>query len=148
MTAPLKTAFWTVPLTLLALVGAAADVDAGELRATIHNVKPNQGRLMVALYDSEAARQADRPWAGQFLPSTGSELTVVFTGLPPGRYGVAVYQDRDGNGRLDTNLVGIPTEPYGFGMPGPAPRLPPSFDRFALTVAADGVVTTDVRMTP
>lgn len=142
-----KPALWTVALALMT-AAATTGVDAGEIRATVHNVKPNQGRLMVALYDSEAARQADRPWAGQILPSTAPELLVVFTGLPAGRYAVAAYQDSDGNGRLDTNLVGIPTEPYGFGMPGPAPRRAPSFDQIALTVGGDGAVVTEVRMTP
>jgi len=143
MTAPLKTALWMVPLTLL----ASMDAGAGEIRAIIQNVKPNQGAVMVALYDSDEGYRADRLRVGQVLAAAGTEAVAVFTGLPAGRYGVAVYQDTDGNGALNKNMLGIPTEPYGFGLRGPAPRRPPSFEEFALTVTTDGVTATEVQLT-
>lgn len=31
----------------------------------------------------------------------------------PGRYAIAVMHDINGNGAMDTNLLGIPTEPRG-----------------------------------
>ena len=41
-------------------------------------------------------------------------LAVTFPNLPHGDYSVAVYHDVNGNQKLDTNLFGVPTEPYGF----------------------------------
>lgn len=45
--------------------------------------------------------------------------------LPYGNYAIAVYHDKNTNGELDTNLLGIPKEAYGFsnnarGRFGPA----------------------------
>ena len=37
-----------------------------------------------------------------------------FEASPPGTYALAVIQDENSNGKLDTNLLGIPTEGYGF----------------------------------
>ena len=34
--------------------------------------------------------------------------------LPKGTYGISVYLDKNGDGNLNRNLVGAPTEPYGF----------------------------------
>ena len=34
--------------------------------------------------------------------------------LPKNTYAVAVYQDVNKNGKLDANLLGVPTERYGF----------------------------------
>lgn len=41
-------------------------------------------------------------------------LEVGIPSLPAGDYAVACYHDVNGNGRIDKNLLGIPTEPYGF----------------------------------
>jgi len=40
--------------------------------------------------------------------------TVVFENLPSGVYAIAAFLDENGNGKLDTNFFGIPTEKYGF----------------------------------
>jgi uncharacterized protein (DUF2141 family) len=37
----------------------------------------------------------------------------VFSNLAPGTYAVAVVHDENGNGRLDKNLLGVPSEGYG-----------------------------------
>ena len=48
--------------------------------------------------------------------------------MPPGRYAVQLYQDSNGNGRLDLSPRGVPQEPVGFsGNPSlvkgkPSPR--------------------------
>jgi uncharacterized protein (DUF2141 family) len=34
--------------------------------------------------------------------------------LPAGQYVFSIYQDSNGNGKLDTNLIGIPREKFGF----------------------------------
>jgi uncharacterized protein (DUF2141 family) len=37
-----------------------------------------------------------------------------FEDIPPGTYAIAVIHDENTNGRLDTNVFGVPTEGYGF----------------------------------
>ena len=44
---------------------------------------------------------------------SGSQATCVFDDLPTGIYAVAVVHDENGNGRLDKNFLGLPTEGYG-----------------------------------
>lgn len=44
---------------------------------------------------------------------TGTQVACAFDELPPGTYAVAVVHDENGNGRLDKNFLGIPTEGYG-----------------------------------
>ena len=41
-------------------------------------------------------------------------LRVSITDLPFGTYALAIYQDVNSNGKIDKNLIGIPTEPYAF----------------------------------
>lgn len=49
----------------------------------------------------------------RFHPS-GKQLTVELTDLDYGQYAVATYQDLDADGQIGKNMIGIPTDPYGF----------------------------------
>ncbi len=96
-------------------VGAAAPLLAtgAELDITVENVKGADGALRVGLYASEADYRKTAVRQLQAIPAAG-QVAIRFADLPPGEYAVAMYHDRNGNGKLDSNLVGIPTEPYGF----------------------------------
>ena len=60
--------------------------------------------------------------------------------LAPGRYALSAFHDENDNGELDTNLMGIPSEGYGFGNDASAAFGPPSFEAAAVDVdAASGV---------
>lgn len=41
------------------------------------------------------------------------EVVFKFDGISQGTYGILCFQDTNGNGRLDTNIIGLPTEPWG-----------------------------------
>ncbi|MCW2235782.1 DUF2141 domain-containing protein [Azospirillum canadense] len=133
---------------MLASVCTAAGADAGELRATVRNVKPQQGKLWVALYESAESYKADRRFAGQIVDPAGPEVTVLFSGLAPGRYGLAVFQDLDGDSTLGKSMLGIPTEPYGFSRDAKSGAFgPPGFDALAVTVEGAAPTTTTATLT-
>ena len=97
--------------------------------------------LLVAVYDSEAnwmqkAAQSVRAQAPADLAKPGVH-TVTINDLPPGRYAVMAYVDRNGNGKLDRGMFGRPTEPYGFSNGGGAFGAP-DFSDAAFEVAGDG----------
>jgi len=53
-----------------------------------------------------------------------------------------VLQDFNGNGRVDTNLVGLPKEPYGASN-NKLPKLaPPKFEDALVDVGAQGATVT------
>lgn len=139
----IASATMTVMLLALAVAGTAA---AGELRATVRNVKPNQGKVMVALFDSAEADKAKRPRAGYFAAALGTEVQVVFPDLPAGRYGVVAFQDLDNNGEMATGLFGIPAEPHGFSRSARGSFGPPGFDDYAVAVGASGVATAEIKL--
>ena len=130
-------------LCLLACLAATA-VPAAELRITIANVVPNQGELLVTLFDN-AQGFPDQPGAAQpsrKIKPDGSTVQLSFGNLPEGRRAVMVLQDFNGNGRVDYNLVGLPKEPYGASN-NKLPRLaPPKFDEALVDVGAQGAAVT------
>jgi uncharacterized protein (DUF2141 family) len=49
-----------------------------------------------------------------FLPiPDGAQHLRIETDLPPGTYAASVYEDLNGNQKLDRNVLGIPKEPVG-----------------------------------
>ncbi|WP_211109862.1 DUF2141 domain-containing protein [Azospirillum oleiclasticum] len=134
-------------MVALVLFGTAAPASAGELRATVRNVKPEQGRVMVGVFDTADGFRKDRRLVGQMLVPAAAEVTAVFTDLPAGRYVVAVYQDLNGNESLDRSILGMPTEPYGFSRDAVARFGPPAFEEMALELGAAPVATV-ITLTP
>jgi uncharacterized protein (DUF2141 family) len=130
-------------LGLLACLTAAA-THATELRITINNVLPQQGDLLVTLFD-QAQGFPDQPAAGQpsmKVKPTGKTVQLSFSGLAEGRWAVMVLQDLNGNGRADYNLVGFPKEPYGASN-NKLPKLaPPKFEEALVQVGAQGAAVT------
>jgi uncharacterized protein (DUF2141 family) len=61
----------------------------------------------------------------------------VFGGLPVGLYAIKSFADENGNGKLDTNLIGLPVERYGFANDARGRMGPPAFDAAAVQVNAD-----------
>ena len=47
------------------------------------------------------------------VPITGSNTSCSFSNVEPGTYAIAVVHDENGNGKLDKNFVGVPSEGYG-----------------------------------
>jgi uncharacterized protein (DUF2141 family) len=59
-----------------------------------------------------------------------------FEDIPPGTYAIVVIHDENMNGKLDTNVLGIPTEGYGFSRDAKAPLGVPTFS--AASFSYDG----------
>ena len=88
---------------------------AAELTVSLEDIRTAEGKLMIAILDSEAAFRGEHPAvASLLLPANGEAITFSIDSLPPGQYGVRVMHDVNDNNDLDSNLVGMPTEPWGF----------------------------------
>jgi uncharacterized protein (DUF2141 family) len=76
------------------------------------------------------------------VPARDGETVVTIADVPAGTWAVLAYQDENGNGRLDRNLLGIPSENYGFSRDARGRFGPPSFDDAAIDVRDDAVTAT------
>jgi uncharacterized protein (DUF2141 family) len=64
---------------------------------------------------------------------------VVFENVVPGRYALSFIHDENDNKKLDTNLIGIPKEGFGYSKDAMGRFGPPKFDDAVLTVPAGPV---------
>ncbi|WP_114394697.1 DUF2141 domain-containing protein [Oleisolibacter albus] len=121
---------------LLAGPGAPWPARAADLSLTVVNLAPGgQGTLRAALYASaEDFEHKGQPFAALMMRQAEEGVHLSLGPLPPGRYAVRVFQDLNANGTLDTNLLGIPTEPFGFSNDAMGEMGPPSFAAAAITL--------------
>jgi len=78
----------------------------------INNVIINGGSVYVAVYSNENDYKNEQAFASFILQPDNTALTY-FLDLPEGEYVVSVFQDKNNNGKLDTGIFGIPSEPVG-----------------------------------
>jgi uncharacterized protein (DUF2141 family) len=88
----------------------------GNLIVEIRGLRSRRGRVLVALFDRGAGFPLDLDLAHRseraYIDDEAS-LEVVFYDIAPGKYAVAVLHDEDDDGRLSTDIFGIPTDGLG-----------------------------------
>lgn len=132
----------SVLLTSFFLATAA---HAAEVRVTIEGIASGDGKVMTALFDRATEFPRGKVNLASMLPATPGAVKVVFADVPPGRYAISSYHDVNGNQRLDANMVGIPSEPYGFSKDARGKMGPPSFGDAAFDVGQD-IVNLTIRL--
>ncbi len=123
----------------------ASSARAADLTVAIQGMSERAGTLYWSVFDSATDFEGDGSavFAAQARVADG-ELRTTIHGLPQGRYAVKLFHDANDNGELDRNLVGIPTEGYGFSN-NAGRRGPPSFSDAAVDVDADVTIDIEVR---
>ena len=122
----------------------AGGASAGDVVVEVSGLEHSSGELRVALFDSEEAFLVDEAMAAGIrvklsLLSVPSAVVVTLHGIAPGRYAVTAHHDEDGDGKRATNLLGIPTEGYGFSNAATGLFGPPDFEAAAIEVGEQDV---------
>lgn len=110
-------------LTLLLLDHSFEQEGNSQLTVKIQNIKKIKGSLKIGVYDHENYFLKKPRFAVDLGVNTHT-LIHTFKDLTPGFYALSVFHDENGNDKLDSNFMGIPSEPFGFsndarGMFGP-----------------------------
>lgn len=136
MTVTKKTLATAGLATALALTGTAAA--AADLEVVVSGLNSAEGDARIAVHKrvSGVRFPGDGVVAATIRKAVKGEMRVVFAGLAPGDYAVAAFHDADGNGELGRNIVGLPTEGFGFSNGATGFMGPPSFDKAAITVGS------------
>jgi uncharacterized protein (DUF2141 family) len=109
------------------------------LTVSISGLKSNTGLIQVGLFNSE----------GKFLKSAykgiSSEIksnaaTVTFMNIPKGEYAISVYHDKNKNGKLDTNFMGIPSEDFACSNNAKGFMGPPKYQEAKFDLVKDSKI--------
>lgn len=82
------------------------------LTVTVAGFRNDEGQALVRLFNEAKGfpRDGRRAYHALSAPIRQGGAVVVFDALAAGSYAVVAIHDEDGNGKLKTNIIGVPKE--------------------------------------
>lgn len=101
----------------------------------VSDLVPDKGTLYLGLYNKKNGfLKENAAFANGKMKVRGNTVSYTFRDIPSGEYAVAVYQDVNSNGKCDRNIVGYPTEGFGFSKNYRPKLSAPSFDDVKIVI--------------
>ncbi len=117
----------------------AVSTKAADLVVEVRGLGSDLGQVHFGLYDDPKTFPDDEGRIeGAQAPVGNGPVEVVFKGLKPGFYAVAVYHDENENGEFDQGIFGIPLEDFGFSNDAVAFLGAPTFEKARVFVPQEG----------
>jgi uncharacterized protein (DUF2141 family) len=91
-----------------------ASAEQSSVTVNISGIRSQKGNVVICLWGKE---NKDFPFCSSAaayksttLKADSSNLVATFQNVPSGEYAVSAFHDENGNGKLDTNWMGMPKE--------------------------------------
>jgi len=110
------------------------------LNVEITGIKNNTGLILLQLFNEkeEVIAQAIGEIENQ-------KTNIIIKDLKPGKYAFRYFHDENMSKELETNVLGIPKEGYGFSNNGAGPFGPRPFKEWLFDIKGDMKVTVSPR---
>ncbi|MCZ8285577.1 MAG: DUF2141 domain-containing protein [Bacteroidia bacterium] len=103
-------------LAFLFLLFMQAVLSAQNLKISITGLRSNSGSVILGFYINDQSFEDEKPLFSKTESKAGAvnhTLTLTYTGIKPGTYGVVLLDDENNNGKMDFGWL-LPQEGYGF----------------------------------
>jgi len=126
------------------IMAMAGSSQADTLTINFQGIESQSGKIYLVMHSNEKDYSQDaKPAHAAIIDVTGQQTVATIKDVKPGSYAIKSFVDDNDNGQMDTNLVGMPKEQYGFsnnaGRFGPAPYEDAEF-------SVSGDTTIDIKM--
>lgn len=112
---PEKIVYYLIPLFLLSFNFLNAQEQTCDIEIEINDFKNNKGQVMISINKGPEGWPEENFIEQRFIPEfTAPNFTVIFEDMPYGNYAVGVLHDKDNNGEMTKNFIGMPKESFGF----------------------------------
>ena len=132
-----------VLLLALACQTALSDELMGILTVEVSGLKDATGNVYIAVYDSDSTWLSDTTVLSKKVAiseTLDGDLVRTELQLPLGEYALSVFYDKDDDGELDTNLIGMPKEPIALSNNAVAKFGPPKYADAVFTLGAEPMI--------
>jgi uncharacterized protein (DUF2141 family) len=111
----------------------------GRVEVTMTGFKSEEGQALIAFFlDANGWPNAEEAVFGRLeVDIQDGQAVAVFDDVPAGPFAISAFHDKNDDKKLNTNVVGAPSEPYGFSADARGTFSAPSFDEARLELAAD-----------
>ena len=97
------------------------------LTVSISGLKNDTGFVQVGLFNSDGTfLKSAYKGVSSDIKSNGA--TITFLNIPKGKYAISAYHDKNKNGKLDTNFMGIPSEDFACSNDAKGFMGPPKYE--------------------
>jgi len=130
-------------LLAIACQTAVADELIGILTVEVSGLKDATGNVYIAVYDSDSTWLSDTTVLSKKVvisEALDGELVRTELQLPLGEYALSVFYDKDDDGELDTNFIGMPKEPIALSNNAVAKFGPPKYADAVFTLGAEPII--------
>ncbi|MGV8995128.1 MAG: DUF2141 domain-containing protein [Flavobacterium sp.] len=117
-------------------------VSQNTVTVDVPNIKGDKGTIQIAVFNkSESFPKVGGEYKlVQFKISDGkSKFTIK--DLPDGEYAIAIHHDENSDGKMNTNMIGIPKEGYAFSKNFKPKFSAPKFSDCAIRIDSDQKMT-------
>lgn len=118
---------------MIMLAGAA---NAATLEVTVTGIRNAQGDIRLAVCSRDTFLKPTCEHVAH-IPAKPGQVTLRLD-VPPGTWAAQAFHDENSNGKIDTNILGIPTEGIGFSNDVRFRFGPPAFDDAEFQLAPTG----------
>ena len=134
-----------LPLLVMIVLGQAAFAEdiPGMLTVEVSGLKDKSGDIYIAVYNSDSTWLSDETVMVKGLDineALEGDLVRTELELPLGEYALSVFYDRNGNGEMDTNFIGMPKEPTALSNNALAKFGPPKYEDAVFTLGLEPVI--------
>ncbi|MFM7646031.1 MAG: DUF2141 domain-containing protein [Sphingomonadales bacterium] len=126
-------------LWLFSVAGSAgyAQTPYGSLQVQVIGARNAKGVVLCSVF-KDGKGYPDQPLLA-FAKASGfiaeGRVMLDFDSLPAGQYAVALLHDENGDKKMNTSLMGLPKEGYGFSNNVMGLFGPPSFSKASVNIA-------------
>lgn len=137
---------WSI-LLFSALTLAFSAASTGTIVVSVSGIPSSTGEIGCSLFAAPEGFPLDTSKATIIWQEADPEgLECRFENLAPGNYAIAVSHDRNGNRKVDRNLVGIPKEAWGVSNNARPRMRAPRFEEAQATLAAGETLTLTIEI--
>jgi uncharacterized protein (DUF2141 family) len=135
----------TVIVVILGAVALAA-ARGNTITVRVSTFRSLQGSLRCRLFSRPDGFPGKPPFDAETCVAVSARtMTCSFTSVAPGPHAVALFHDENGDGKLDTNFIGIPREGVGVSNNKFPSIGPPRWDDAKFVVSGDLVLDVTLR---
>lgn len=121
---------------VLTLLCGCLTITAQSLQLTISNLRNTKGNVRIQFFDNQQHFDDKQPLFTKTHSKADAHtgvLTVSYSGLKPGTYGIAILDDENANEKMDYGLL-LPKEGFGFSDYYHTGMSQPEFKKFSFVL--------------
>ena len=116
---------------------------SASLTVTLTGIRNDKGQVFIQLWNGPGGfpKQGEQVYKFVAIDATkavNGTVTTTFLDLTPGTYAVSTLHDENRNGKMDSNMLGIPKEGWAVSNNVVTHTHPPTFEQASIQVPANG----------